>query len=96
MPTQRATVEAAIDLYVQRATPEPYWRNLMRRSIDRALEELTDPERTRFLDYLDGFGAGAALFPVKRIAEIYTLCLHESGDDSLRGRRQELAQKRMS
>ena len=96
MPTQRQTVDAAIDLYVHRATPEAYWRDRLRRSIHRALEELTDSERSRFLDYVDGFAAEAALFPIKRIAEIYTFCLLENADDALRQSRQDVAQRRMT
>ncbi len=96
MPTQRQTVDAAFDLYIQRATTEAHWRDRIRRSIDRVLEELSEAERSRFFDYVNGFDLGSALFPVRRIAEIYTLCLHESVDDSLRGRRKESAQTRMT
>ena len=95
MHTQRQTVDAAIDLYIQRATPERHWRDRIRRGIDRALEELTPLERNRFLGYVEGFDRAAAVFPVRRIAEVYTLCLDESLDESLRDRHQEVAQERM-
>jgi hypothetical protein len=95
MPTPRQTIDAAIDLYVQRATPEEHWQDRIRRGIDRALEELTDSERNRFLDYVDRFALEAALFPIKRIAEIYTLCWLENADDATRQSRQHMAQNRI-
>ena len=96
MPARRETIDAAVELYIERATPEPPWRDRIRRGIDRVLEELVEAERNRVFDYVDGFDPAAALFPIKRIAEIYTLCLQESARDSTSRSRQSSAPRRMA
>ena len=92
--TGRQTVDLAIGLYIQRATADSHWQQAMRQGVDRIMEELSEYERDRVFDYVEGFDVEAALFPIKRMVEIYPLAL-QVDPDGLFGRRMDRARKQI-
>ncbi len=65
--------------YLDRATVDPEWREVLQRSADLVLANLEPAERARLLDYLGKFSACSAAFIVKELAEVHALKLYSGG-----------------
>ena len=80
---------AAVEEYLDRATPDREWREVLQRSANLVLSSLEPAERTRVLEYLGRFSPSSAAFIVKELAEVHALALYsgkeEVADDDIAG-----------
>ena len=72
---------AALAEYLDRATDDPEWKDLFRRSADKVLEQQAAEERARLLEYMGRFSVASAAFVVKDMAAVYALALHSGRED---------------
>ncbi len=72
---------AALEAYLDRATPDREWRAVLQRSADRVLASLEPAERARLLEYLGKFSACSAAFIVKELAEAHALRLYSGKEE---------------
>ena len=92
MSSDTRTFEEACEAYFDRATSDPTWRDLYRRSVEELMAALAPKERRRFLDYLNRFSVLNASFLVRRAASVHVLSLCPQGDEELsRARRRAAA-----
>lgn len=72
---------AALAEYLERATDDPEWEDLFRRSADKVLGGLTDEERAKLLEYMGQFSVPSAAFVVREMAAVYALDLYTGRED---------------
>lgn len=67
--------------YLERATADWEWREVLQRSADRVLANLEPAERARLLEYLGKFSACSAAFIIKELAEVHALALYAGKEE---------------
>ena len=67
--------------YLDRATVDAEWREVLQRSADRVLASLDRAERPRLLEYLGRFSPCSAAFIVKELAEVHALRLYADKEE---------------
>ena len=83
MSSDTPTFDAACEAYLDRATTDPAWRDLYRRSVKELMAALAPSERRRFLDYLNRFSVLNASFLLRRAASVHVLSLCPQDDEEL-------------
>jgi hypothetical protein len=73
---------AALEEYLDRATVDREWREVLQRSANLVLSSLEAAERARLLEYLGRFSPCSAAFIAKELAEVHALKLY-SGKEEL-------------
>ena len=72
-------VDAALEVYVARATPDPEWIALLRESARQLLEGLAVAERERLVGYLNQYSILNASFIMQRVAAVHASSLFSQG-----------------
>ena len=72
---------AGLAEYLERATPDLEWREVLQRSADRVLASLEGAERARLLEYIGRFSPCSAAFIVKELAEVHALALYSGKEE---------------
>lgn len=72
---------AALAEYLDRATVDREWREVLQCSADRVLGSLEPAERARLLEYLGRFSPSSAAFIVKEFAEVHALALYSGKEE---------------
>jgi hypothetical protein len=93
MSSDTPIFETACEAYLARATIDPQWRELYRRSVEKLMAALALPERSRLLSYVNQLSVLNASFVVRRLASVYVLSLYPQEDEELsRARRRAAAE----
>ena len=72
---------AALEEYLDRATPDREWRAALQRSADLVLASLEPAERAKLLEYIGRFSPCSAAFIVKELAEVHALALYSGNEE---------------
>ena len=91
MTSDRSTLDAALEVYLARATPDPEWKSILRQSAQQLMDGFATTEQERFLGYLKQFSVLNASFVVRRAAEVHAASLFEQGNEERSSTRPQTA-----
>ncbi len=74
-------LDAALEAYLARATPDPEWNALFRESAKQVMDGFTVMERERLMSYINQFSVLNASFIARRLAEVYAAGLFAQGKE---------------
>ncbi len=81
MTSDRSALDAALETYLARATPDAEWKSILRQSAQQLMDGFAAAEQGRFLGYLNQFSVLNASFVVRRAAVVHAASLFEQGNE---------------